>query len=274
MLQKHIIEANECYTDNYQPNTMVDLETTTIEQRAPIPMPLDNNAGILSMEVQSNVMHSQDSNISEMNQQPYMVNDSPTVSQEIVQTVHSGHVTSSHEHTPQNSAPASLSQAQNYPMDQSQVSMQPSGLSQPIQQTQPILIQSTLQANQPQLNQAASAPVSAPHSQTQPLVQQKPDQDQTQSQPQSAPATTSGTNAPSVAPNTKSAQSGESKSRRSTKSSERIPKLVILSVQNGTLVDCSMESKLKTIKFKFDIGDVNPIDVANDLVSFKLIIQR
>lgn len=62
---------------------------------------------------------------------------------------------------------------------------------------------------------------------------------------------------------------GEGRTRRSNKSSERIPKLVILSVQNGTLVDCSMESKLKTIKFKFDISDVNPIDVANDLVSFK-----
>lgn len=59
---------------------------------------------------------------------------------------------------------------------------------------------------------------------------------------------------------------GETKTRRSNKSSERIPKLVILSVKHGTLVDCSMENKLKTIKFKFDISDVNPIDVANDLV--------
>lgn len=63
---------------------------------------------------------------------------------------------------------------------------------------------------------------------------------------------------------------GDGRTRRSNKSSERIPKLVILSVQNGTLVDCSMESKLKTIKFKFDISDVNPIDVANDLVGFNL----
>lgn len=63
-----------------------------------------------------------------------------------------------------------------------------------------------------------------------------------------------------------------SKSRRSNKSTERIPKLVVMSVQNGTLVDCSMENiapqnKLKTITFKFDISDVNPVDVANDLVS-------
>lgn len=61
-------------------------------------------------------------------------------------------------------------------------------------------------------------------------------------------------------------QSSECKPRRSNRSTERIPKLTILSVYNGTLVDCSMESKLKTIKFKFDISDVNPVDVANDLV--------
>lgn len=67
-------------------------------------------------------------------------------------------------------------------------------------------------------------------------------------------------------------QSTEQKTRRSNKSSERIPKLVILNVQNGTLVDCSMESKLKTIKFKFDITDVNPTDVANDLVRINIIL--
>lgn len=61
--------------------------------------------------------------------------------------------------------------------------------------------------------------------------------------------------------------SGDSKVRRSNKSSERIPKLMILSVQNGSMVECSMENKSKTIKFKFDISDVNPIDVAKDLVS-------
>lgn len=69
-----------------------------------------------------------------------------------------------------------------------------------------------------------------------------------------------------------------SKSRRSNKSTERIPKLVVMSVQNGTLVDCSMENKQKTITFKFDISDVNPVEVANDLVSnlfqlFQLILH-
>lgn len=81
--------------------------------------------------------------------------------------------------------------------------------------------------------------------------------------------TTVSSNTQSTTTTTKSTSIIESKSRRSNKSTERIPKLTILSVQNGTLVDCSMESKLKTIKFKFDISDVNPIDVANDLVSIK-----
>lgn len=73
--------------------------------------------------------------------------------------------------------------------------------------------------------------------------------------------------APASAPATTVA----SKSRRSNKSTERIPKLVVMSVQNGTLVDCSMENKQKTITFKFDISDVNPVDVANDLVSIQYI---
>lgn len=76
--------------------------------------------------------------------------------------------------------------------------------------------------------------------------------------------TVAATQNPAVAPN--KTVSGETKVRRSNKSSERIPKLLILSVQHGSLVECSMENKSKTIKFKFDISDVNPIDVANDLV--------
>ncbi|KAJ6641924.1 Glutamine-rich protein 2, partial [Pseudolycoriella hygida] len=67
--------------------------------------------------------------------------------------------------------------------------------------------------------------------------------------------------------------SAKSKSRRSNKSSERVPKLVVMSVQNGTLVDCSMDNKLKTITFKFDISDVNPVEVANDLISKDLLSE-
>lgn len=91
-----------------------------------------------------------------------------------------------------------------------------------------------------------------------------------------APATINATdivsssNTVSVAQNLSAAPAkgapSDTKVRRSNKSSERIPKLLILSVQHGSLVECSMENKSKTIKFKFDISDVNPIDVANDLV--------
>lgn len=56
------------------------------------------------------------------------------------------------------------------------------------------------------------------------------------------------------------------KTRRASKWNERIPKLVVVSIDNGTFVNCSMENKSKTITFKFDTRDVNPIDIANDLV--------
>lgn len=82
------------------------------------------------------------------------------------------------------------------------------------------------------------------------------------------PAAAAGLSAAAIAAATAVAASASAgKSRRSNKSSERPPKLVVMSVQDGTLVDCSMENRAKTITFKFDISDVNPTDVANDLVS-------
>lgn len=59
------------------------------------------------------------------------------------------------------------------------------------------------------------------------------------------------------------------RSKRSSRVSDKnIPKLQILSVdEDGRFVECSMENLLKTITFKFDINDVNPLEVANDLVS-------
>lgn len=61
--------------------------------------------------------------------------------------------------------------------------------------------------------------------------------------------------------------SGKSKTtkRRVNKTSER-PKLQVDNVENGT-VHCVLENRLKTIKFKFDIGDMNPEEIANNLVS-------
>lgn len=63
-----------------------------------------------------------------------------------------------------------------------------------------------------------------------------------------------------------SAKSSKSTKRRVQKSSER-PKLQVDNVENGT-VHCVLENRLKTIKFKFDIGDMNPEEIANNLVSF------
>ena len=48
---------------------------------------------------------------------------------------------------------------------------------------------------------------------------------------------------------------------------------MVMSVHDGTLIDCSMENKLKTITFKFDISDVNPVEVANDLVCVKYTLN-
>lgn len=47
---------------------------------------------------------------------------------------------------------------------------------------------------------------------------------------------------------------------------DRIPKLSVTSIDNATVINCQMEHKKKTVTFKFDIRDVNPVDVANKLV--------
>lgn len=146
-------------------------------------------------------------------------------------------------------------QAQNYPTHQIQIADQ------------------TTQLN------ATTPPEAAQTITTTNLIQQQQQQQQpsfTQQQQNEIQPTVANTEHSSnvTSSGAKTQQSGEGRTRRSNKSSERIPKLVILSVQNGTLVDCSMESKLKTIKFKFDISDVNPIDVANDLVSFKFTLYE
>lgn len=105
--------------------------------------------------------------------------------------------------------------------------------------------------------QSDGQPADSPSSTTSLMDQNSAPSAQTKAPPSSAPSST-------VA----------SKSRRSNKSTERIPKLVVMSVQNGTLVDCSMENKQKTITFKFDISDVNPDDVAKDLVNSFYYIHR
>ncbi|XP_059609656.1 serine/threonine-protein kinase Wnk isoform X2 [Phlebotomus argentipes] len=59
------------------------------------------------------------------------------------------------------------------------------------------------------------------------------------------------------------------KSRRLNKSSER-PKLQVTEVLNGT-VHCVLENRLNTITFKFDIIDMNPEEIANNL---KLLLEN
>lgn len=67
------------------------------------------------------------------------------------------------------------------------------------------------------------------------------------------------------------ASSGQVKKRRSNKSSERYPKLVVLSLLDEKVVECEMEVKPKTVTFKFDVHEVNPVEVANDLVMLTCI---
>jgi WNK lysine deficient protein kinase len=62
------------------------------------------------------------------------------------------------------------------------------------------------------------------------------------------------------------ASSNAGKKRRGIKSSERYPKLVVLSLSEEKIVECEMEVKPKTIVFKFDVFEVNPEEVAKDLV--------
>lgn len=61
------------------------------------------------------------------------------------------------------------------------------------------------------------------------------------------------------------------KTRRSNRcGNERVPKLSVTDIEHGTLINCHMENKPKTITFKFDIRDVNPTEIANKLVSIFL----
>ena len=67
-------------------------------------------------------------------------------------------------------------------------------------------------------------------------------------------------------PQSSASNPGLVKKRRANKSSERYPKLVVLSLQEEKIVECEMEVKPKTVTFKFDVYEVNPVEVANDLV--------
>ncbi|XP_053967701.1 uncharacterized protein LOC128869205 isoform X3 [Anastrepha ludens] len=62
------------------------------------------------------------------------------------------------------------------------------------------------------------------------------------------------------------------KTRRSNRiGNERAPKLSVTGIDHGTVINCHMENKPKTITFKFDIRDVNPTEVANKLIAQDLL---
>uniref|UniRef100_A0A182P5U3 Serine/threonine-protein kinase WNK CCTL2 domain-containing protein n=1 Tax=Anopheles epiroticus TaxID=199890 RepID=A0A182P5U3_9DIPT len=62
----------------------------------------------------------------------------------------------------------------------------------------------------------------------------------------------------------------EMKKRRNHRSTERNPKLHVLGYENN-IIECEMENRPKTIKFKFDPSNVNPVEVAQDLVKQDLL---
>lgn len=55
--------------------------------------------------------------------------------------------------------------------------------------------------------------------------------------------------------------------RSSGPSSSSSPKLTVLAL-NGSTIECQLESKSKTVTFKFDVTDINPEEIASNLVSY------
>ncbi|XP_049275706.1 serine/threonine-protein kinase WNK1 isoform X4 [Rhipicephalus sanguineus] len=65
------------------------------------------------------------------------------------------------------------------------------------------------------------------------------------------------------------------KRRRVAQVEQRWPRLLVLSVESGSVVECQLESsKGKTVTFKFDIHDMFPRDIANNLVVTNLLAEQ
>ncbi|KAL1420351.1 hypothetical protein MTO96_024189 [Rhipicephalus appendiculatus] len=65
------------------------------------------------------------------------------------------------------------------------------------------------------------------------------------------------------------------KRRRAAQVEQRWPRLLVLSVEGGSVVECQLESsKGKTVTFKFDIHDMFPRDIANNLVVTNLLAEQ
>ncbi|CAG9569872.1 unnamed protein product [Danaus chrysippus] len=61
-------------------------------------------------------------------------------------------------------------------------------------------------------------------------------------------------------------------SKKRSREKEKFPRLTVLTVsEGGTVVECQLESKAKTVTFKFHVPDVNPEELANNFVANNLL---
>lgn len=173
-----------------------------------------------------------------------------------------------HQVTPNlmpNQPPINLNSTPN----QQQTPLKPSDAA-TIQQVTPTNILQHQQSIQklPQM-QAGSMPIASPavnQELSQQLNQQAAKTPQLQAQPH-----TMDSGIGTSTPQSTSSTSSTMKKRRSAKSSDRYPKLVVLGLIDEKVVECEMEVKPKTVTFKFDVFEVNPDEVAKDLVKFYFI---
>ncbi|KAH8373421.1 hypothetical protein KR009_006397, partial [Drosophila setifemur] len=171
-------------------------------------------------------------------------------------------------------------QIQQQPTIQQQLQQQPvqQAPQQPIIQHQPKTQQQTMVQQQHQANPHLHTPMQVPivqeKQQTNILNQELATNTEiVPANPESTPKTESQTSADMEKHQKQQGNATRSqKPRRSNRSgNERIPKLSVTSVDEGSVINCHMENKLKTITFKFDIGDVNPVEIANKLIAQDLL---
>lgn len=157
--------------------------------------------------------------------------------------------------SPQVAPPQTQQNIQQTPAKDTNVTPNMTQQQQPIQTLpQPQPVQG--QQNVPMMTNQTPSPMMQDQNRTQQQSTQTPPQ-----QPQKQVDSGIGSSTPQSA-----SSSGPAKKRRSNKSSERYPKLVVLSLLDEKIVECEMEVKPKTVTFKFDVHEVNPVEVANDLV--------
>ncbi|EJY57533.1 AAEL017546-PA [Aedes aegypti] len=150
------------------------------------------------------------------------------------------------------------------------------------QQPPPVQHQSlpAAQQHQPPLAHPTPVPTPAPQAQSQSLPPQPATVPVAQQMPPLDPAVAPSNNAAGLPPAAAAQQAAipkrltneGSKKRRNYRSTERNPKLQVLGFENN-IVECEMENRPKTITFKFDANNVNPVEVAQDLVSKDLLTE-